>query len=472
MLRRPFLLALLLLAATVSTASASSSMEVGVADDRLLLGDPAAAQAAVDEWRDSGVDAVRIIARWGAYAPAPEKRSAPSGFSPKDPDDPAYAWGPLDRAVAMVRDAGMRVTLSVTGWGPVWGSQFPVKRNPRYKPDPKKFAAYATAVARRYGDDVDRYIVFNEPNQAQWLQPQSECTRSGCSPSAPHVYRALVRAAGPAIVKADPGAEIAVGALAPRGTSGTSANAALKPLVFLRSFGCLSRTYKKLRSGLCRGFKPAVADLFAYHPHSLKLSPTAHDRDRDNASLGDLGRLTSALDNVQRHGGFKVRGARRLPLYLDEYAYQTNPPDKTLGVSPKAQSRWMQQGAAIASRNARVRGLVWYVWRDEPLGTLGTGWQSGFHYLSGRAKPALAAFSRPFWASRVRSGVARLWGQIRPGGRHDVTIERKSGSSWKRVATLRTSKYGTFGRDVRIAAKTTFRFRWDGGTSDARAVSR
>jgi hypothetical protein len=111
----------------------------------------------------------------------------------------------------MVDGAGMRVMLSVSGWGPVWGSEFPVKDNPRFKPDPKKFAAFAAAVANRYGGIVDRYLVWNEPNTTLWLQPQSQCVRRKCSPYAPHHYRRILRAADPAIRRADSGAKILAG---------------------------------------------------------------------------------------------------------------------------------------------------------------------------------------------------------------------------------------------------------------------
>src|SRR4051812_37700857 len=125
MLRRLLPLSLLLFCLACGTASAASSMQVGVADDRQLLGDPEGAAQVVRDWESHGVDAVRIIARWGAYAPTPEPRPAPAGFNGANPDDPAYAWGPLDRAIQLVSDAGIDVTLSVTGWGPVWGTEFP-----------------------------------------------------------------------------------------------------------------------------------------------------------------------------------------------------------------------------------------------------------------------------------------------------------------------------------------------------------
>jgi hypothetical protein len=450
-----------------ASASASSGYEVGIADDRLLFSGVEQAAAAVAEWRAAGVDAVRIFARWGAVAPAPDAVTPPSGFDGRDPG--AYDWRAVDRAVDAVRGAGMRVVLTVTGWGPVWGSEFPGQRNPRWKPSPRLFADFAAAVATRYGDRVDRYVVWNEPNVALWMQPQSVCSsRGSCTPFAPHHYRRIFRAAAPAIRAADPGAQVMIGALAPRGTSATSANANLRPLAFLRALGCVNARYRRVRTGACASFAAPAADLLAYHPHGLKLSPSTPDPVRDQAHLADLGRLTTVVDRITAAGGLRVRGATRFPLYLDEYAYQTRPPDRVLGVSTAAQASYLAQSAYLAWSHPRVRGLAWYVWRDEPLAGGTGGWQSGLRFVDGAAKPALAVFPKPFWAARRDRRTVRLWGQVRPGGAHAATIERRSGSSWRAVATVTTGADGAFRRDVRTGG--TYRFRSEAGTSASRTV--
>lgn len=467
---RILILATLLALFATTPALASKSMEIGVADDRLLLGSPEQAGAVIDEWQAAGVDTVRIVARWGAYVPDPESRTMPEGFAEADHNDPRYNWSALDRAVGLADGAGLDVMLTVTGWGPVWGSEFPVKDNPRFKPSPARFAAFAGAVAARYGGIVDRYIAWNEPNVTLWFQPQSQCVRRKCTPYSPHHYRRIVRAADPAIQRADPGAKVLVGALAPRGSSGRTPNAALRPLLFLRELGCVNKKYKKVRRSYCRRFRPAPADGLAYHPHGLKLAPNQPDRVRDQAHLADFAEVVRTLDRVVRVGGIRARGTRKLPIYLDEYAYQTKPPDRVLGVSAREQARWLAQSAYLAWKNPRIANLTWYVWEDEPENAVGGGWQSGVKYLSGKKKPAYAVFRAPFWTERARRGVARLWGQVRPGGATTVTIERKSGRSWKRVASETTDGRGAFRRLVRIRSKTTFRFRWDGGRSAARAV--
>jgi hypothetical protein len=468
---RALLLAVLAALVAASPASASRSMEVGVADDRLLLGSPESAAAAIADWREAGVDTVRILARWGAFAPDPEARVPPEGFDGARHEDPRYAWGPLDQAIGMATGAGFRVMVTVTGWGPVWGSEYPIKGNGRFKPSPSLFADFSRAVATRYGGMVDRYILFNEPNTTLWLQPQSQCVRSRCTPYAPHHYRRLVRAADPAIRAADPGARVLVGALAPRGSSATTPNGQLRPLRFMRDFGCVSKTFKKVRTGFCRGFRAAGADGFAYHPHGLKLAPGQKDRVPDQAHLADLGQVTSTLDRVVRAGGLRARGTKRLPLYLDEYAYQTKPPDRVLGVSPAQQARYLAQSAYMAWKHPRVRNLTWYVWEDEPQNANGGGWQSGVKYLGGRRKPSLGAFPAPFWAERAGPRRARLWGQVRPGGSTSVVLERRSGGGgWREAGRVATDSRGAFLRVVPIARRTKFRFRWDGGPSATRSV--
>ena len=167
----------LLLACTLAVpaaASASQALEAGISDDRLLLGDPDRAAAAVADWSAAGVDVVRIHARWSAIAPDRDATVPPREFHPADPDEPRYDWAALDRAVRLVRAGGLQVMLAITGPGPVWSSSDPTRHDGRYKPSPSHFRAFATAVATRYGAEVDRYLIWNEPNQPLWLTPYRE----------------------------------------------------------------------------------------------------------------------------------------------------------------------------------------------------------------------------------------------------------------------------------------------------------
>ena len=424
-------LAALVLAVAAAPARAAGP-EVGVADDRVLLAGGPAADRAVAEWSANGVDVVRILAqstriqRWG--------------------------WSELDGAVARVRGAGMGVMLTVVG--------------PQVRPDKTRFAAFAGEVAARYGADVDRYIIWNEPNLPSWLRPQAKCSRGRCSPVAPHLYRGLVRAARPAILAADPGAEVLIGTMSSRGQNLRAKNSTLRPLAFLRALGCVDSRWRRLRTGYCKGFKPATGDGFAFHPHGTLVAPDRAYPNRDDVNLASLGRLESTLDRLQRGGRLRA-STRRFGLYLDEYGYQTRPPDKTAGVSLATQDRWLQIAAYRAWRDPRVRLLTQYQWFDEPLRRAGSpfaGWQSGLRFLNGKAKPALAHFDTPMQLDAARS---RLWGQARPGGAQTVRVERRlrGAKRYALYATVRTDARGYWTLKRRLATGARYRFRTSLATS-------
>jgi hypothetical protein len=231
-----------------------------------------------------------------------------------------------------------------------------------------------------------------------------------------------------------------MGALAPSGSDSHSSGAPVRPLAFLRSMACVDSRYRPLRSGTCNGFSAPKADAFSLHPHGIKLSPDAHARSHDDAPIGDLPHFEAVLDKLTKMGRLKVNGASRFPLYLTEFAYQTNPPDRFLGVPPGTQATWLSRSAQKAWADPRVRSLTWYVWKDGALGRNGSGWQSGVLRSDGTAKPALTAFRLPFVASATRA-----WGIVRPGGTHTVTLQGHARTGpWHALATLQTSATGVF----------------------------
>jgi hypothetical protein len=463
-------LAAVVLLTMPAAAHASASLETGIADDAAVLYEPndAKAAATVAQWAAAGIDDVRIFVQWQAIAPANSEVRAPAGFDSADPNSPGYDWSRVDRAVNLVSAAGLHPMLVVTGPGPVWASQVPGRHNVRYKPRPDLFAQFARAAALRYAGAVDRWIIWNEPNLPLWLQPQNTCKGKRCTPYAPHLYRRLVRAAYPAIKTVDPTSTVLFGALAPNGENSTKQNARTRPLAFIRSMGCVKVTLKRDRSGPCAGFKPLTADGLAYHPHATKLAPNEQQSVLDNASIGDVPRLERTLDATQRTGGLKKAGGGRFPLFFTEWGYQTRPPDRTRGVSLAQQSRYLQQGAYLAYRDPRVRLLTQYEWRDEPVrrstgGDPYAGWQSGLRFVNDRPKPAFKTFANPFFIDqRPGSRAARLWGQVRPGVTHRVTVQRrKAGArSWTTVKALSTNGSGYWTLRQTVRATADYRFRW------------
>ena len=427
--------------------------EIGIADDRILLAGGPNADKAVLEWQEHGIQTVRILAVWSRIAP-----NSPTG---------SYDWGQLDAAVARVDAAGLKPMLTITGPGPLWVSRRSERGEPRYDPDPKLFGEFAELVAARYGDKVDRYILWNEPNLGGWLRPQAACFGKVCNSVAPHLYRDLVAAAYPAIHAADSKAQVLIGAMSSRGSRISNENANHRPLAFLRALGCVDANFKKLSTGRCKGFKPAPADGFAFHPHGVLASPETVFPQPDDVSIASLSRLTAVLDKLQK--AKRLKGTKRkLDLYLDEFGYQTNPPDKFTGITLTQQDQWLQRAAYQAWRNPRVKLFAQYLWIDEPrsLNNANGGWQSGMYFADGRAKPALKRFATPFALDAARG---RLWGQVRTRETRTVTVERKlaGSSSWRKIGTRRTDAQGYWSWTTRLSVGASYRFQAAGATSAA-----
>ena len=443
------LAAALAVGALAHTAQAAGP-EVGVSDDRILLTGGAKADQMVAEWKREGVDVVRIFALWRRYAPGANSRKMPAGFDASNPNS-GYDWFALDQAVQRVHAAGMKIMLTISGPAPRWATGKPSQRNGTYIPNPKAFAAYARAVATRYGSVVDRYMLWNEPNSGAFMLPQ---TKKGTIVSA-QSYRNLVRAAYPAVKRADRGAQVLIGALAPKGrlrNGGTTA-----PLAFLRAFGCVDSRMHKIRKGACKHYKAPTGDGFAVHPYGSKTAPDLSPKGTDDINIATLGRIESTLDRLQR--SHRVKGPRHMGMYVDEYGYQTNPPDRTSGVKPGKQDAWMQRGAYLAWRDHRIKVLTQYLWYDEPKvhGSY-SNWQSGVRYSSGKAKPSLRHFAVPF---AIDTAHNRLWGQARTGGRQRVTVQiRRHGSKrWKTLKRgVRTDSRGYWTIKRHLVRGASYRF--------------
>jgi hypothetical protein len=270
------------------------------------------------------------------------------------------------------------------------------------------------------------------------------------------LYRSLVAAAYPAVRRADRGAQVLIGALAPK--AAVRRNVTTSPLAFLRRFGCVDARYHRIRTGGCRAYRAPSGDGFAVHPYGARTAPDLPPRGLEDINLSTLGRLESMLDRLHRMR--RVKGPRRMGIYVDEYGYQTNPPDRVSGVSPRLQDQYLQRGAYLAWRDSRIRLFTQYLWQDEPKahGSYAL-WQSGVRYANGHAKPSLRHFPTPF----------RLWGQARVGGRQRVTIQtRPAGSSaWKTMKRAYTDARGYWTLKRKLRPGAAYRFQVGRATSAA-----
>jgi hypothetical protein len=454
-----------------STASASKTMQVGISDEGVTQRNPALGAQVIPQWKTIGMDVSRVMIIWSYVAPDSEEVTEPSGFDPTNPNDPKYNWSAIDQTMAQLKTAGIEPVVAVTGPGPIWASTDKTAEDQRYRPDPAKFAQFVEAAAKRYGPEVNRWLIWNEPNVNSWLMPQQECKGGKCIPLAPVLYRGLVRAAYPVLKSEDPGSTVIAGTLAPRGQTPNKAAANVRPLAFLRAFGCVDAKLRpESKSKYCKGFKAPVADGFAYHPHGTLFAPTKKLPNKDEASLADFGsRLLPTLDGIQKKGRFLNAGSKtkKFDVYFTEYGYQTNPPDPYQGVSTTEQLNWVQEGSFMSWRQPRVKMLIQYLWRDDPVGDRGqgsraySGWQSGLYSFDGRKKPLRDAFPNPFWVDLPkRKKTATVWGQVRPGGAARVTVQKKNGTSWSTLRTAQTNAEGYFAFTTTVSKKSSYRFRY------------
>ena len=434
--------ALVLSAAWAPSAAADRNAEVSIMDDQLLLG---ASLPKINRhmttFRRLGVDRLRVSAFWNQIAPGNTARRKPAGFNGANPAEARYSWAALDRVIASAVGHRLKVMVSITTPAPIWATGRSSRANPLWKPNPTEFAAFAEAVVRRYGRFVDHWAVSNEPNQGGWLQPQSD--RSGLV--APHLYREMVLAAYPRIKRFDPTSVVLIGELASSGRRGRGRRIPIRPLIFLREMACRDERYRPIRRGRCRNFKPLPFDAIGHHPYQFFLPPNRPSINRHDAAIGDTRRLLRVVDRLIRLRALAPKRSRRPGVYYTEFGYQTNPPDPFAGVSLATQRRYIQQAAHIAWRTPRVRELNQFRLTDGVLDGSGVRrfreFQSGLVFRSGRNKPAYRIFPHPF----VIAGD-RFWGQVRPGGRHTVRVQRSPGRGRRfgTIAQVQTSGRGYF----------------------------
>lgn len=446
-------------------------------DAELLHRTPQRIGRTLDDLRALGTDWVRVTAGWSVIAPDPGARTAPSGFDATDPDAyPDGAWDALDRLSRMVRERGMALNVDIAFWAPRWASadRDEPGRDDRRRTavDPAAYAAFAEAVARRY-PRAAAFTVWNEPNHNAFLLPQ--WTRDG-APASPAVYREMLRAAVPRIEAAAPDALVLIGATSSVGTAADPGRPTerMSPLTFARELACVDADLRPTptRTGCGAPFAPLPGDGWSHHPYALDLPPDARDPRPETVRIGDLDRLGDLLDGLHARG----RTARRLPMYLTEFGYQTNPPDPTWDVTTADQARWLPEAERIARADPRVRATSQFLVRDLPerpdAGDLKARWrdyQSGLRFEDGRAKPAHAAFALGLSVRRTTDpATIAIWGLVRPGtGPREAIVERRRGGRWERLGAWTTRPDGTFDATVTADPDGTYRLRSGKGTGPA-----
>jgi len=390
-------------------AAASSSARFGIQDDAWLRLGPGTLDSRLERLDSLGVKTVRFTLVWSEIA----KQKPTSGT---DPSDEAYDWSAFDPVMDGLR--AHHVTPLITLWGsPKWANG---GEAPNALPKTTAFGDFAYAAAKHY-PWVRMWTVWNEPN-----------TRVFSVPVSPSLYvKNLLNPAYAALHRANGANKVAGGVTSPRQTA-----SGMSPTAF------------------AEGMRAAHAKLDAYaaNPYpGTRVETPFHDPCSWCKTL-NMSRLPQIRALVTRLFGASKQ------LWLTEYGYQTNPPDRILGVSYAKQAQYIGEAALRVWEQPGATVLIQFLVQDEP--SIG-GWQSGLYTKSGVAKPARAAFALPL-AQMSRSGSSTvLWGQVRPGsGARPYTIQRWSGGRWVNVGgTKRTGAAGTFKVMVNVPAGTKVRVK-------------
>ena len=509
------------LAALLASAPAGASTSqptIAQDDTQIVHGGADRRGARLDELKALGVDIVKIRVDWRFLAPGAESDSKPGGFSGENPGEyPDDRWAPYDDAIRGIVARGMTPYVMLGGRGPDWATGDGLTN-----PNADEFRRFVQAVGTRYsgnfggtagspaggGTPLDPIVpaqakpaveaayaatgnqvqaaqagtpalprvavwaAWNEPNLSSWLKPQYDKRKR---PQSPRVYRALVYAARDGLAASGHGSDqLLIGELAPSAGSGSTK---IRPLTFLRELACLDSRYRAYKGSAakargCTGFQALPGTGLAYHPYTLSGGPDVRSRSGDDAHIAELSRVTSVLDRLYSR---KRIATRKMPIWISEFGFQTDPPDRFAGASIKRVPGFMGHAEWLAFRNGRVASYSQYPVVDDAWkpGSYG-GFQSGIREQDGSEKRYVYdAFQRPFFVKLRSSRSVELFGAVRAGAPgQEIAIEQRRGKgSFRPLVTVKLGAQGYFRVLKKISSPTRRQYRFRVGDAVSRTAT-
>lgn len=465
-------------------AAASTKQESIIQDDRLFANsDPAFQTEAFNTADALGADTVHTLLTWAAIAPDRFEKKKPAGFDGADPGDyEPEKWDRWDNLMREAKRTGIDVLASPTGPIPRWAGGCAPKKDPNFpyvcKPSPKEYQAFVTAVSKRYSGTyrdenqgggvlpkVDRYSIWNEPNEPGWIQPATTGTNA-------KIYRDLVYAGLAGFKKGGAKrAEILLGETAPLKNS----------LVFWQNLLCVDSKGKLLKgktakkAGCKSGKKPKAftgIDGVAHHPYDRGGSPPFKKPKKNDINLVGLDKLDVVLAAGAKNKTIK----RNIPVYNTEFGVASKPDSTKFGVSYKAQAEAINRAEFIGYNRKNMRSYAQYQLDNDTIlwtsATSGRGiFQTGLRLPNPRnlldrkeKDPTFDAYRMPLYVTGT-AGNARVWGGVRPGAKKKVAIQVGKGSSFKTVKTVTVNKYGYIDqKKIKVGKGKLVRLEWKDGS--------
>ena len=427
--------------------------------------------------REAGASVVRLFIPWWAVVPNADSKEKPEGFNAGDPADPGYNLADFDAQVMRAIDHGLEPMLMLTN-APVWAEgpgEKPVGVRVRgtHDPDPREYALFARAMARRYSGNfqglprVRLWQAWNEPNAwgnltPQYNEPPSQPVPAGAKILSPEIYRRLLNRFADEVRRVHKDNVVVTGGLAPFG-SARAGDHRVAPMIFMRKLLCMNERNEPLR----RCEKPKF-DIWSHHPYTQG-GPTHKATFRDNVSLGDLPRMRRLLLAAIRAN--RIATKRRPQFWVTEFGWDTKPPDSN-GLPLWLHARWTAEAMLQMWRNG-ITQITWFKLRDDDSGSYPDAGvpQSGLYHrcqdglFCDQPKPTLTAFRFPFVAYKKRRQL-KIWGRTPASDRRFVLIEQRKPRGWTRVARLRSDRDGIFQKRVRRDGRGPVRARLAGETGE------
>jgi hypothetical protein len=289
------------------------------------------------------------------------------------PSPGAYNWSNFDRVVTAA-DARHISLLPVLDYTPAFASMKVCRSEGEACPpaNPAQFAAFAAAAVARYAPKgIHTWEIWNEPNSGRFWLP---------TPNA-NSYAALVKVTAAAMRKADPAAEIVLGALGTHELQSTGINA----LTYLRS--------------LCADGVNKLVDAVAFQPFSAPRLPDSSNPDNAWTMLTGPNGIESIL---------AAAGTPNLPIWITQTGASSGGPGVAASGPPPAgstaplathltpayQAQFLTDSIAEANANLDVAAMFWYTDEDSTSSPPIPDDYYGLRTSNGTAKPSLFAMTR------------------------------------------------------------------------------
>ncbi|MFA7309083.1 MAG: beta-galactosidase [Patescibacteria group bacterium] len=290
-----------------------------------------------------------------------------------EPEKDNLNWDFYDNAFNSLSKSNVKV-LGIIDYSAPWATSNPgLDQADKYMPDLAQWEKYVSRVVERYGERVDAWQIWNEPNIPTFFKPQPNIDQ----------YISILRTASSVVREKDPNAQILVA-----GMSGVDVGY----LEIMKSKGT-----------------EELFDVVAVHPYQVFRSIP-----EDGAYLRDLSHAQQLGDLYNK------------PVWITEIGWPT---DRQVGVDEKTQAQYLVRSQLLAYKFPRIEKVFWYDLRND--GTDPMDRENNFGLIRADFTPKLAFTAYKSLIS-VLSGATFVRDQSDPSNR-SYDLVYKKGSEFIRV---------------------------------------